>query len=92
MEQHEFIWMGNKLGVQVIQGEGGITSIQLRPKIVVSHNYKKKNLTQVVFIEDGAKYNIGSKYELESVIALHLSNEHLETVLRSFCEKNLEKA
>lgn len=91
MEQHDFIWMGKKLMVPVTQDETGNTIITLRPQIQLTHNYKKKNLTQVVFTEDQSRYTIGSKLELELIIGLHLSNDNLDQKLREFCESHLEK-
>lgn len=92
MEQHEFIWMGKKLGVPVSQDETGNTIINLRPQIQLTHNYKKKNQTQIVFTEDQARYTVSNKSEVESIVGLHLNNVHLEHALRKYCEENLQKA
>lgn len=92
MEQHDFIWMGKKLMVPVTQDETGNTIIALRPQIQLTHNYKKKNLTQIIFTEDQTRFIISNKSELNAIIELHLKNNHLEQVLRKFCEDNFQKA
>jgi len=92
MEQHEFIWMGKKLGVPVSQDETGNTVMSLRPQIQLTHNYKKKNFTQIVFTEDQTRFTVSNKSEVESIVGLHIANEHLEQVLRKYCDENLQKA
>jgi hypothetical protein len=91
MQQHEFIWMAQKLGIKSQQGAEGITVINLRPQIQIAHNYKKKDQMTVIFTEDQSRFLISSKPQLEEIILLERSNKDLEQILRKYCEDNLEK-
>lgn len=92
MQQHEFIWMAKNLKVNnVTQNENGTTTINLRPQIQITHNYKKKNQMLIIFTEDQVRYLISTKVELQEIYRLHLSNVDLENVLRHYCEDWLKK-
>ena len=91
MQQHEFIWMGGKLNLPMLQNGDGVTTIDLRPQIKLVHEYKKKDQTLVVFMEDDSKFIISSKDELNDIIHMHLTNEHLEQQLLEYCKANLQK-
>ena len=91
MQQHEFIWMGAKLGAPVAQSENGVSTITLRPQINLVHDYKKKDQTLVVFTEDDSKFIISDKDELNHIIGMHLTNDYIEQTLREYCNANLQK-
>ena len=84
--------MANNVKVEkVFQDEIGNAIVQLRPQIQLVHNYKKKNLMTIRFIEDQTIFMIPSRKELEEIYRMHMENSDLTVILRDYCEKHLEK-
>lgn len=92
MQQHEFIFMARNLKVtDVKQDDSGNTFIGLRPKISITHNYKKNNSVMISFEETGDKFLVPTKQDLEEIYRLHLTNENLEHILLEHCNAHLKK-
>lgn len=92
MEQHEFIWMANNMGIGlVVQDETGHTEANLRPQICITHDYNGNNLMLLTFKETREFFKIKTKEELENIFRLHLTNENLETPLREYATENLQQ-
>ena len=68
MEQHEFIWMANNMGIGIVtQDESGHTEANLRPNIYITHDYNGNNLMLLTFKETREFYKIKTKDELEEI-------------------------
>ena len=92
MEQHEFIWLANNIGIDsVSQDTNGRTEVVLRPQIIIRHDYNANNSMMLTFVETNEAYIIKTKEQLEEIFRLHLTSENLETPLRSYANENLEK-
>jgi hypothetical protein len=92
MEQHEFIWMANNMGIGIVtQDESGHTEANLRPNIYITHDYNGNNLMLLTFKETREFYKIKTKDELEEIFRLHLTNENLEVPLRAYATESLKQ-
>lgn len=92
MEQHEFIWMANNMGIGIVtQDESGHTEANLRPNIYITHDYNGNNLMLLTFKETREFYKIKTKDELEEIFRLHLTNENLEVPLRAYATGSLKQ-
>lgn len=92
MEQHEFIWMANNMGIGIVtQDESGHTEANLRPNIYITHDYNGNNLMLLTFKETREFYKINTKDELEEIFRLHLTNENLEVPLRAYATESLKQ-
>ena len=93
MDQIKFIQMSNNIQPMgpIVHQPNGIILVNLRPQIQVTHNYKKKNEMQVIFIDDQSRYLIPSQKELEDIYKMHLGNTNLTEILHKYCEEKLKK-
>lgn len=92
MKQHEFIWAARNMNVgEARQNDSGQTYITLRPGIMLTHDYKKKDQMTIEFDGDRAVYIIRDRKELEWIYRLHLENHDLIEILRRYCSENLTK-
>ena len=92
MQQHEFIWLSKSMNVEsVTQNETGCTTVEVRPGLMISHNYKKKDLMLLTFTEDNMTFIIPSKLELEAIYQLHTGYEDAVHLIRGYCDKFLSR-
>lgn len=91
MNQIKFLWISNnipnKLGVE--QTEDGIVIVKLRPKIDITHNYKKRDRMEIIFKDDNKRYLIHDHKILKEIYTLHMQNEEVMLLLHQYCESNL---
>jgi hypothetical protein len=91
MQQHEFIWVARSQKINdVKQDETGNTIVNLRPQVQIIHNYKKKNHMQIVFTEDQFRFLILSTGTLKEIYNINATADS-QSVLRKYCEDNLER-
>lgn len=92
MDQIKFIVMANNIYPEgeVKQDPNGITIVNLRPQIQITHNYKKKNEMKIIFNDTNDEYLISSKNELEEIYGLHLANKDVIQILHEYCKNNLK--
>lgn len=92
MDQIKFIVMANNVYPEgeVKQDPNGITIVNLRPQIQITHNYKRKNEMKIIFNDTNDEYLISSKNELEEIYGLHLANKDVIQILHEYCKNNLK--
>lgn len=92
MDQIKFIVMANNVYPEgeVKQDPNGITIVNLRPQIQITHNYKKKNEMKIIFNDTNDEYLVSSKNELEEIYGLHLANKDVIQILHEYCKNNLK--
>lgn len=89
MTQPDFIMMANKIGCKVAQATKVV--VELRPYVQLSHNYKKKDLMTIKFLEDQVEFKIPDRSSLEEIYRMHLEKENIVQALRNLCEEKFEK-
>lgn len=94
MKQVDFMMLSNNIkGATVNQGTSGIVTVTLHDECIITHNYKKKDKIVIEFNE-GDKYLITKRVELELIYSIHLENLEKPNVLdliKNYCSENLTK-
>lgn len=93
MNQMDFIYMANlaKPEEGIIQTENGTTECHLRKNIIITHDYLKRDLIILTLLEDGSKYIIPSKLELQIIFKMHTEYKYLNQALKEYAVKNLKE-
>ena len=94
MDQVKFMMMANNVHPEgaILQSEKGIVTVNLRPgQIVITHNYRRNNEMQIMFMDNHDKFIIPSEKELQEIYQFHLSNKDVVSILHEYCNNNLEK-
>jgi hypothetical protein len=92
MKQPEFLFIAHNLKVSGVVQSDPETIVNLRPGIIIKHNYRKKDLMTITFTDGNNSYIIPSRKELEEIYRLHLGNADLLQLLQEWCIKNLISA
>ena len=94
MKQVDFMMLSNNIkGAIVNQGTSGIVTVTLLDGCVITHNYKKKDKIVIEFNE-GDKYLITKRVELELIYSTYLENLEKPNALdliKKYCSENLTK-
>ena len=93
MDQVKFMLTANNIHPEgdIIQQPDGIVVVNMRPTIQITHNYKKKNQMQIIFVDTNDTYIIPDQQTLEEIYQMHLSNTNVVEILLKYCNKNLKK-
>jgi hypothetical protein len=91
MEQSEFIFLSKRMNAASSRmDEVGNVSVTLRPGILLSHNYKKKNFMMITFTDEQDRFVIGTKDQLQHIYEIHINKKRAIEEIRRYCQKNLE--
>lgn len=93
MDQAKFLWLTKTIHPKgpVTQGPNGISTVELRPGITISHNYKKNNQVKITFTDTNISYIVDDHNDLQDIVLLHLNNEECAEQIRQYCETNFKK-
>lgn len=94
MDQTKFLFTSKKCepkGSEGIKDNGnGVVIVHLREQVKITHNYKKNNRMEIIFLSDGARYIIPSEKELEAIYRIHLGNTNFTHPARKYCDDHLQ--
>ena len=92
MDQMMLIWISNNVsGIKAKMGENGVTTVQLRPLIEITHDSTKRNKMEIIFKDDNTKYEIPNHKVLEEIYKMHMTNTELMLLMHQYCEANLSR-
>jgi hypothetical protein len=92
MNQIKFIWLSKNIpGVSVSQDPDGVTIVNLRPLIDITHDSNKRDKIEIIFKDDNTKYTIPNKKSLEEIYRMHLENEEVMLLLHQYCDTHLAR-
>lgn len=92
LNQQKFLWITRNVDVKNIsQTSNDMIIVNLRDNIQITHCWKKNDRMEVIISDDQSHYIIPDQQHLEEIYRLHLSEENLTSVLKEYCDNNLEK-
>lgn len=93
MNQMEFIYMSNlaepKCGVN--QTENGVTECHLRDGILITHDYKRRDLMLLYMEEFKVTFIIPSRLELQEIFRMHSDMDYITMPLYEYALKTLKE-
>lgn len=93
MDQNKFLWLGHvsKPEGGVTQDESSVVTINLRPQVQITHDYKKQNRVEVILKDDGSRFLVEDHNDLQEIFSLHLMNKDCVQLIRKYAEEHLRK-
>lgn len=89
MTQQDFIWETRDYNVN--QKDDGVTSSYLRAGVLVTHNFKKRNIVHITFEETNERFMILTRMQLRYLVELNRYYPDSSVPMKEFCEKCLMK-
>lgn len=93
MTQIKFLWLSNnipnKIGVE--QTEDGMVIVKLRPKIDITHNFKKRDRVEIILKDDNSRFIIPDDESLQEVYTMHVMNEEVMLLMHQYCESHFTR-
>lgn len=92
MQQHEFISVSKNIpGAKVTQDYEGKVDVTLTDNIIITHDYKKRNIIEIKFKKEEVKFLVPDKKSLEMIYTIFLQNvnEEKDKFIHKYCVDNL---